>query len=422
MPRIAKETAVVSLLFVLYTVNGVDRVCLSIAMPLLADHYHFSPMQEGILFSSFFWTYCLFQLPSGLLLDRVLPSVVLVAAVACWGVAAALSGAAMGFGTLLVTRLMLGLFEAPFMPAANIIVERTVGRSARQGQITIIDSGAAFGAAFGSYVASAIVAATGSWRLAFLITGGAAVCLAPLAWRRLVTNRTVDRPHAVLSDRRNGPLEFPSILTRDILYMCLGRIAFANVFFGFASWTPSLLIARRHISLETAGIITALMFVAAGFGEIVGGAVFSRLRRRLGFDSALRMTICLSGAVGLAALVAANTVGNLVLCAGTLVVGLFFYMFGGIYWVIPAAIAPEGRLGLVGGILNFSGTFGGITVGIISGWIVKNWGYGVLYGYFVGCMVLYVLFSMCLRPRRRAGNVAPRGDGPVLAAASTVSD
>ena len=422
MPRIAKETAIVNLLFVLYTVNGIDRVCLSIAMPLLAEHYHFSPMQEGILFSSFFWTYCLFQLPSGLLLDMMLPSVVSVAAVACWGIAAALSGAAMGFGTLLATRLLLGLFEAPFMPAANVIVERTVSSSARQGQITIIDSGAAFGAAFGSYAASAIVAATGSWRLAFLITGGAAVCLAPLAWQRLVTHRTAGRPPAVPSGRRTGSSPFRGILTRDIVYMCLGRVAFANVFFGFASWAPSLLIARRHISLESAGIITALMFVAAGCGEIVGGRVFSRLRHRLGFDSALRMTICLSGAIGLVALIAANAIGSLTLCAGTLVVGLFFYMFGGIYWVIPAAIAPEGRLGLVGGILNFSGTFGGITVGIISGWIVKNWGYGVLYGYFIGCMVLYILFSMCLRPRRRASHVAPRGDDRTLAAASILSD
>ncbi|GBQ23852.1 MFS transporter [Gluconacetobacter sacchari] len=401
MPRITSQTAVVGLLFVLYTVNGVDRVCLSIAMPLLADHYHFSPMQEGILFSSFFWTYCLFQLPSGLLLDRVLPSVVIVASVAFWGVAAALSGAAMGFGTLLVTRLMLGLFEAPFMPAANIIVQRTVGSAARQGRITIIDSGAAFGAAFGSYAASAIVAATESWRLAFLITGGAAVCLAPLAWRQLVARRTTARPPAMPSGRRVGRSTERGILTRDVLYMCLGRVAFANVFFGFASWAPSLLIARRHISLEIAGLITALMFVAAGFGEIAGGIVFSRLRCRLGFDPALRMTICLSGAVALVALVAANAIGTLALCAGTLMMGLFFYMFGGIYWVIPAAIAPEGRLGLVGGILNFSGTFGGITVGIISGWIVKNWGYGALYGYFVGCMGLYILFSMCLRPGRR---------------------
>ncbi|GBQ26953.1 MFS transporter [Gluconacetobacter azotocaptans] len=422
MPRIAKETAIVSLLFVLYTVNGVDRVCLSIAMPLLAGHYHFSPMQEGILFSSFFWTYCLFQVPSGLLLDRVLPSVVIVAAVACWGIAAALSGAAVGFGTLLATRLMLGLFEAPFMPAANLIVEKAAGGSARQGKITIIDSGAAFGAALGSYAASAIVAATGSWRLAFLITGGAAVCLAPVAWRRLVARGTTGRPRAPSSDGWTGPPGVRGVLTRDILYMCLGRIAFANVFFGFASWAPSLLIARRHVSLEIAGTITALMFVAAGAGEIVGGAVFGRLRRHVGFDSALRLTIGLSGSVGLAALVAANAIGNLAACAATLVVGLFFYMFGGIYWVIPAAIAPEGRLGLVGGILNFSGTFGGIAVGIVSGWIVKNWGYGALYGYFLACMALYILFSMCLRPHGRASGVSARDDGPGLAVASGVPD
>src|SRR5258708_21583797 len=51
-------------------VNYFDRISLSVAGPQLQLDLNLSPAEMGLLFSAFFWSYSLFQLPGGILLDR----------------------------------------------------------------------------------------------------------------------------------------------------------------------------------------------------------------------------------------------------------------------------------------------------------------------------------------------------------------
>src|SRR5258708_6718173 len=51
-------------------INYIDRGNLAIAAPLLKDDLGLSVYQLGILFASFFWTYAVFQIVSGWLVDR----------------------------------------------------------------------------------------------------------------------------------------------------------------------------------------------------------------------------------------------------------------------------------------------------------------------------------------------------------------
>jgi len=60
---------VCALLAVAVLINYIDRSNLSIAAPLLKDELRLSASQLGILLSSFFWTYTLFQIVSGWVVD-----------------------------------------------------------------------------------------------------------------------------------------------------------------------------------------------------------------------------------------------------------------------------------------------------------------------------------------------------------------
>jgi sugar phosphate permease len=51
-------------------VNYFDRISLSVAAPQLQQEFHLSSSDLGLLFSAFFWTYALLQIPTGLILDR----------------------------------------------------------------------------------------------------------------------------------------------------------------------------------------------------------------------------------------------------------------------------------------------------------------------------------------------------------------
>ena len=51
-------------------VNYIDRISVSVAAPQLQHEFGLSPEELGLLFSAFFWSYSLAQLPGGMLLDR----------------------------------------------------------------------------------------------------------------------------------------------------------------------------------------------------------------------------------------------------------------------------------------------------------------------------------------------------------------
>src|SRR3981081_2985143 len=74
-------------------VNYFDRITLSVAAPQLQQEFGLDPAQMGLIFSIFFWSYALLQIPVGLVLDRfgVMPIGRLGAAL--WSAATALTAA-----------------------------------------------------------------------------------------------------------------------------------------------------------------------------------------------------------------------------------------------------------------------------------------------------------------------------------------
>src|SRR3954449_1120269 len=78
------------------TIAYLDRAALSVAVPFMSQEFHISPAVKGVLLSSFFWTYALFQIPSGWLLDRFGPRVIYPIAVGWWSIWTALTACATG--------------------------------------------------------------------------------------------------------------------------------------------------------------------------------------------------------------------------------------------------------------------------------------------------------------------------------------
>src|ERR1700751_2052672 len=61
---------IVTMLFLVTTVNYADRATLSIAGTALSKELHLDPIAMGYVFSAFGWSYVLAQVPGGWLLDR----------------------------------------------------------------------------------------------------------------------------------------------------------------------------------------------------------------------------------------------------------------------------------------------------------------------------------------------------------------
>jgi MFS transporter, ACS family, D-galactonate transporter len=154
------------------TIAYLDRAALSVAMPFMSEEFHISPAVKGLLLSAFFWTYALFQIPSGWLLDRFGPRVIYPIAVGWWSIWTALTAAAHGVGSVIVFRLGLGIGEAPVQPANVKVVSRWFPRRERAFASSLFDMGQQIGTALSVPIVTALAVA-GGWRLAFVVIGAA---------------------------------------------------------------------------------------------------------------------------------------------------------------------------------------------------------------------------------------------------------
>ena len=107
---------VVGLLVLLFAITYLDRVCISVAGPRMQADLHIDPIGWGWVTGIFTLSYCLFEIPTGALGDRIGPRRVLTRIVLWWSAFTALTGAVTGYYPLLLTRFLFGAGEAGCFP------------------------------------------------------------------------------------------------------------------------------------------------------------------------------------------------------------------------------------------------------------------------------------------------------------------
>ena len=187
----------------LISINYIDRASLSVAMPLIAKEFNLDPAMQGLLLSSFFWTYAFMQVPGGMLADRFKPRIVIALATLGWGFFQAIAAFATNWVVLVLTRLGLGASEAPIYPAGGKLNAIWMTQNERGRGATLLDGGAPLGAAVGAIVIAWLIAAFDSWRMAFVVAGVGTMICGLWAWWYI----------------RNTPREHPSVNEAEARYI-----------------------------------------------------------------------------------------------------------------------------------------------------------------------------------------------------------
>ena len=257
------------LLFVFSGIAYVDRVNMSVAGKPIAQELGLSPVALGYLFSSFLWAYVVMMLPGGRLIDRWGSHVVAGVATAVWSLAQMTTGAAVGIVSMLLTRLGLGIGEAPFAPVVYRSV-RAWGPYTERGTATaVIGAGGSLGPAIGAPFVAWLIQSL-SWRWSFVITGALGFVWVAI-WLAVVSTPEKtkwlpepERQH-ILAQREAG-IEPPD--HDGVGYLALARSpAMWGLFVSqgclvyslylYLSWLPNYLQNARGMSVVESGFYTA---------------------------------------------------------------------------------------------------------------------------------------------------------------------
>src|SRR6202522_4157535 len=156
------------LMLALVTINYMDRSALGVVAQAVRGEFSLSPVQMGYLFSSFLWTYVICLLPVGIMLDRFSPRNINSVGITLWSLAMLATAGVWSFGTLLITRLIMGAGEATSIPSCGRIVREWMPAQERGVANAVWSAGSFLGPAIGAIVVAALTSGWG-WRAAFIV-------------------------------------------------------------------------------------------------------------------------------------------------------------------------------------------------------------------------------------------------------------
>jgi len=368
-------------------VNYLDRIGLSVAAPQLQETFHFGPEKLGLLFSAFFWSYAVCQLPAGILLDRFGTVRIGRWGGFLWGVASTACAAAAGFGGLLASRILLGIAEAPSFMVSAKVTGYWFPRKERALATALFDAAAKFSNVIGVPLVAFLVVAAG-WRWGFGLLAGlnflyflafyyryrdpsADSQLSP-GERMLITGGGASPEGA---PNAGGIALLSYLLGQSKVWgLTIGFAAYGYVFYFFLTWLPSYMIHTMHMNLLTSAGYAAIPWMVATCADLlVGGWLIDRLVARGYSDSRVRKTVLVCGmTLGLAVLGAPLThnASIAILCISISLGGLA--TAAPVFWSMPSLIAPRGGVATLGSLMNLGNNLMGAAAPAVTGYIVAS--------------------------------------------------
>ncbi len=380
------------------TINYMDRIALSIAAKPIAQQFGLSSVWMGYLFSSFIWSYTLFQLPMGFLVDRIGAKRMAAYGIFIWSLATAMTGAGWSFTSILATRLVMGGGESTTNPVIGKVVREWIPTSERGVFASLSGSGSFVGPALASALFGATIGLIG-WRWSFVMAGGIGMMwlLAWLYWfgdpesvrwlsaeeREKILNERQEKKGKKAGASGSEGHKFSQLLSSKTLWglaLTMGCNVYAQYL--FLTWLPSYLIATRHLTILKTGLFTAVPYIIAAVLCIFLGKVSDSYIKKEGVTSGRRRNV-----VALALMLGAVVLIVPVVHSIWVLVGVFAISLSGIattttldFSLLNDLLVDPRNIGKAMAFVVIGGNVFGMMAPIITGYIIQitgsyNWAF-----------------------------------------------
>jgi sugar phosphate permease len=290
-PRVRSiQRAALAMLVLAGVINYVDRATLAVANLLIRQDLGLSIADMGYLLSAFLWAYAFAQLPTGAMVDKLGPRLLLACGLGLWSLAQFLGGLVLGFGQFFGARVLLGIGEAPQFPTCARVVRDWFNPRDRGLATGIFNCASSLGTAIAVPLLTFLMLSFG-WRPMFMIMGVAGLGMAAIWYfaYRNPTDVALTAEENVYRTQGDPPGQRTKVSLREWKQLFRFRTTWGMIlgYFGciyltwiYTAWLPGYLEIERHMSVKSTGFAAAIPFVCGVVGGVLGGYFADILVRR----------------------------------------------------------------------------------------------------------------------------------------------
>ncbi len=366
--------------FLLYILCYIDRINVSFAALTMNKDLGLTAYIYGLAAGAFFWGYCLLEVPSNIILEKVGARPWIARIMITWGIASAATAFVVGPWSFFTVRVLVGVAEAGLFPGLLLYFHRWFPQRHRGRVVGWFLTGLPLATAIGGPLSTALIQLDGVWGLHgwqwMFIGEGVPTTLigftvlwylterpAKAAWltdaeKAWLESELAAEKHEVESVRSHSILSAmgnPRVLAFTVIFAGIGMSGVGLVLF-----LPQIL-KSLGLSNTQAGLLTSVPYVF-GTLAIVG---FGYMSDRLGDRFWILVGTCACAAAGMA--IGGFLHDSIWVLAASSLATFGFYGMKSPFWPLPSTVlsgpALAAGLAYINSIGNFCGYLGPIVVG-----------------------------------------------------------
>lgn len=393
---------IVILLFFIGALNYLDRIMITTMRSSIIDAMPMSDAQFGLLTSAFLWTYGILSPFAGFLADRFKRSRVVIFSLLVWSIVTWLTAYSRTFEQLLVTRILMGISEACYIPAALALISDYHRGSTRSTATGVHMTGVMVGSSLGFL--GGMLAENHTWNFAFMFFGVIGI-LYSLLVAFLLKDPPPDKPETEATEKSVSEVNFFSgvkdLFKKGPYLLMLGYWGLLGVVGWLVmGWLPTYYKEHFNLSQGIAGLYaTGYLYPASIAGLLLGGFIADRWSRknRLARIQVPAIGLCIAAPF----IFLASSTTILPLAIVSFMIYAVTRAFGDSNMMPMLCLVADPRYRATGyGILNFFSTIiGGIA--LYAGGILRDMDINLSSMYQVAAVIMIICasFLFMVRPK-----------------------
>jgi MFS transporter, ACS family, tartrate transporter len=399
------------LAMIVYFFCYLDRINVSFAALQMNHELGLTAAAYGFSSTAFYIGYCLFEVPSNVILDKVGARIWIARIMITWGLASGATAFATGPVSFLTIRFLLGLAEAGLFPGIVLLFTYWFPEHHRARIVSSFTLALPVSVALGAPISTAILGMDGfygiaGWKWIYLMEAAPTILIgvgvfflmtdrpAIAHWLNADEKRwlvgTLEAERRAVESARKFSL-WQALVNPKILLISVNYLGIVTASLGLLLFIPQIIKSLGATTMGT-GYATALAYVCGAISMVSWGWISDRMgERRWNLFWA-----CTLSTVGL--VIAGAAMGTWWSLVGMCIATAGFYGTKGPFWAMPSMMLTGAAA--AGGIawINSIGNVGGALGPAIVGWLKDTTGSysGGLYGLavFTGVSALVAAFAL----------------------------